>query len=198
MISVNLEKPPLSSLVSKSSQLFTSSHILSVKTGYNWKVDFQNAVCCIYIEKIVITGSLFNMLYTDAKILSFSQEQGIHYFVSSVVIVSKGQKSAFGIKLSLTVNHSSFRLHAFENHYMPLDFFFPHPLRADMISLVPWELPDCQVQARQQWCWWKHPVFVLCLQCSDGLLSCSDHHIWPAAGCLLCIQQHNKAMEWKI
>lgn len=54
-----------------------------------------------------------------------------------------------------------------------------------MISLVPRELPDCQDQAGKQWSWWKHPVFVLCLQCSDGLLSCSDHHIQPAASCLL-------------
>ncbi len=55
-------------------------------------------MCCVYIETNVITGSLFNMLYTlDAKILSFCQELGIHYFVSIVVI---GQKTAFGIKLS--------------------------------------------------------------------------------------------------
>lgn len=38
--------------------------IQSVKTGYNWKVYFQNAMYCVYIQKNVITGLLFNMLHT--------------------------------------------------------------------------------------------------------------------------------------
>lgn len=57
----------------------------------------------------------------------------------------------------------------------------PRPLGADSCSLVATEQSYCRV----------HPVSVLCLRRSDGLLSCSDRHIKPAASALLPIQQRS-------